>query len=164
MPQQLIDTVGNPLNPVGDSPAKIGFAKVNAMFAELYSLVKPYNNVRVVGAVAAISSVNAITVGSQDGTFIIDANVLVTTATTHAFTVTCSYTDEGGTARTATLSFTNIAGTAIVTSVANATGAVPYQGMDIMIRCKAGTTITIATTGTFTSVVYNIEASIQQVA
>jgi hypothetical protein len=162
--QQIVDTEGSPLNPVGDSPAKVGFRKVNANFTELYSQVKPYSSARSVAAIVAVTSVNSITVGGSDGTFKISANVLVTTATTHAFTVTCAYTDEGGTARTATLSFTNVAGTAIVTSVANATGTVPYQGLEITIRAKAGTTITIATTGTFTSVVYNVEGIIQQVA
>lgn len=113
---------------------------------------------------AAVASVAAYTVGASDASFEVSANVLPTTATTHAFTVTCAYTDEGNTARTATLSFTNVAGTAIVTSVANATGAVPYQGLPIHIRAKAATTITIATTGTFTTVTYNVEGVIRQVA
>ena len=51
---------------------------------------------------AAVASVTTYTPGA-DGTFEIGANVLVTTATTHSFTVACAYTDEGNTARTATL-------------------------------------------------------------
>lgn len=119
---------------------------------------------RSLAQTAAVASVCAQTVGASDSTFEVAANVLVTTATTHAFTVTCAYTDEGNTARTLTLPFVNVAGTAIVTSVANATGAVPYMGIPIRIRCKAATTITIATTGTFTTVVYNVEGSILQLA
>ncbi len=51
------------------------------------------------------------------------------------------------------------------TNIANgrSEGAVPYQGLEITIRAKAATTITIATTGTFTTVVYNVEGCIKQV-
>jgi len=35
--------------------------------------------------------------------------------------------------------------------------------MPIHIRCKAATTITIATTGTFTTVTYNVEGRIAQI-
>lgn len=34
----------------------------------------------------------------------------------------------------------------------------------LQFRCKAATTITIATSGTFTSVVYNVEGTIKQIA
>lgn len=121
---------------------------------------------RTVGAVAAVASVAAYTVGAADGSFVVSANVLVTTATTHAFTVTCAYTDEGNTARTLTMTFGLVAGGVAVTSIANGNGTVPYQGVPLHIRCKAATTITIASAGggTYTAVVYNIEGMIQQVA
>jgi hypothetical protein len=122
-----------------------------------------YASGRSTAQTAAVASVATFT-PAADGSFEVSANVLVTTATTHAFTVTCAYTDEGNTARTATLSFTNVAGTAIVTSIANATGAVPYQGLTIRIRAKASTAITVATTGTFTTVTYNVEATIKQIS
>lgn len=118
---------------------------------------------RSVAAIAAVTSLATYTLGVTDGSFDIAANVLVTTASTHAFTVTCAYTDEGGTARTLTLTFGLVAGGVTTTSVANATGAVPYMGVASRIRAKAATAITIATTGTFTSVVYNAEATIVQV-
>lgn len=111
---------------------------------------------RATAQTAANASVASYTVGAADASFIVSANVLVTTSTTHNFTVTCAYTDEGNTARTATFNFTNVAGT-IATAIANAGGAVPYQGVPIHIRAKASTAITIATTGTFTSVTYNAE-------
>lgn len=112
----------------------------------------------------AVASVAAYTVGTADATLVVSANVLVTTATDHSFTVTCAYTDEGNTARTLTLSFTLVAGGSLVTSVANANGAVPYMGVVQQIRCKASTTVTIATTGTFTTVTYNVEGLISKVA
>jgi len=111
---------------------------------------------------AAVASVTTFT-PAVDSSFEISANILVTTSTTHNFTTTCAYTDEGNTARTLTMSFTLVAGGALVTAVDNANGAVPYMGVPQRIRAKASTAITIATTGTFTTVTYNVEASIRQV-
>lgn len=110
----------------------------------------------------AASSTTALTVGVADSTYQVSAYVRVTTATNHNFTVTCSYTDEGNTARTLTLSFTLVAGGTLVTGVANANGTVPYMGLPQIIRCKAGTTISFNTTGTFTTVVYNWEVFVIQ--
>ncbi len=112
----------------------------------------------------AASTTATYTVGAADGTFQVSANILVLTATTHAFTAFCTYQDEGGTTRTLTLSFTLVAGGTLVTSIANGNGAVPYMGIPQLIRAKAATDITIGTTGTFTTVVYNISALITQVA
>lgn len=123
-----------------------------------------YGQGRQTGRAAAFASVATYTVGAADASFLVWANVLVTTATTHSFTVTCAYTDEGNTARTLTLSFSLVAGGAMTTTIANAAGAVPYQGIPIAIRCKASTAITIATTGTFTTVLYNVEGFISQVS
>lgn len=121
------------------------------------------NTGRSVGATAAVASVAAYTLGAADATFEVSANVLVTTATIHNFTVTVAYTDEGNTARTLTLQFSNLAGT-LSTAIANAAGTVPYEGVPLHIRCKASTSITIATTGTFTTVTYNVEGVIKQMA
>lgn len=117
---------------------------------------------RATAQVAANASVATYT-PAADGSFLISANVLVTTATVHSFTVTCAYTDEGNTARTLTLTFSNVGGT-LLTAIANAGGAVPYEGIPLHIRVKGGTAITIATVGTFTTVTYNVEGVIQQIA
>ncbi len=122
-----------------------------------------YASGRSVAQVAAVASVAAYTVGAADGSFRIDANVLVTTSTTHNFTVTCAYTDESNTGRTLTLTFSSLAGV-FLTAITNVTGAGPYEGVILRIRCKASTAITIATVGTFTTVTYNVEATIEQVA
>lgn len=100
---------------------------------------------------------------AADGTFLISANVLITSSVLYSFTATCTYTDEGNTARTLTIPFTNLAGTAL-TVIANAGGAVPYQGLTSQIRVKGGTAITIQTVGTFTTVTYNVEGSICQIS
>lgn len=115
------------------------------------------------GRTAAVASVATYTLPAADGSFLISANVLVTTSTLHNFTVTVAYTDDGNTARTETLPFSVLAGT-FITAITNASGAVPYTGIPIHIRAKASTAITIATTGTFTTVTYNVEGSIIQIA
>lgn len=121
-----------------------------------------YNSVgRVTAQTAAAASIATITVPASDSSYRVSANVLVTASTTHSFTITCAYTDEGNTARTLTFPVSQLAGT-IITAITNVTGAGPYEGVPLHIRCKAGTTITIATTGTFTSVTYNAEAYIEQ--
>ncbi len=122
-----------------------------------------YSSGRATAQNAANTSVATYTCGAADGSFEVSANVLVTTATVHNFTVTVDYTDEGNTARTVTLPFAVLAGT-FVTAITNAGGAVPYEGIPIHIRCKASTAITVKTVGTFTTVVYNVESSIKQIA
>ncbi len=112
---------------------------------------------------AAVASVATFTVGGSDASFLISANVLVTSSTTHNFTVTVAYTDEGNTARTLTLPFAQLAGT-IITAITNVTGVGPYEGVPLHIRAKAAAAITIATTGTFTLVTYNVEGYIQQLS
>lgn len=121
---------------------------------------------RVTGQTAAVASIATYTVGSADATFEVSANVLITTATTHTFTLTCAYTDEGNSARTLTLTFGLVAGGVATTSISNTAGAVPYHGVPVTIRCKAGTSITIASAagGTYTTVVYNAEGIIKQIS
>lgn len=115
---------------------------------------------RAEAQIAAIANLLTIPVShGADQSFLVSGNVRPIIATTHAFTMTCSYTDEGGTARVLTLTFGLVAGGALsVTSIANANGTVPYMGVPQRIRCKKGTTIVFATTGTFTTVTYNAEA------
>lgn len=116
---------------------------------------------RAIGQTGAVASLATYTVGAADASFVISAQALITASTTHNFTFTCAYTDTGNTARTITLNFSNLAGT-IATAIANAGGAIPYSGIPIHIRAKAATAITVATTGTFTSVTYNAEAVISK--
>lgn len=116
---------------------------------------------RATGQTSANASVVTKTVGAADASFMVSANVLVTASTLNSFTVTCAYTDESNTPRTLTLNFSQLTG-AFITTITNATGAAPYEGVPVQIRCKAATTITIASTGTFTTVTYNIEGLIRQ--
>lgn len=75
-----------------------------------------------------------------------------------------AYTDEGNTARTVTMNFSTLAGVISNAAITNVAGAVPYEGVPLHIRCKASTAITIATTGTFTAVTYNVEGNIIRTA
>lgn len=144
---------------------------------ELFSKLTKYNNVATVSQgvpsiygsgrstaqTAAVASVATYTNAASDGSFIVSANANVTTSTTHNFTVTVAYTDETNTSRTLTLSFFALSGGAPISSITNVTGAGPYEGCSAHIRVKASTAITIATTGTFTSVTYNVEGYITQI-
>lgn len=119
---------------------------------------------RVTAQTAAAAAFSTYTVGAADGSFEISANVNVTASTTHSFTVTCTYTDEGNTARTFTMGFSQLSGAVLAATITNVTGAGPYESPIYHIRAKASTAITFATTGTFTSVTYNAEGIIKQTA
>ncbi len=119
---------------------------------------------RISGAIAAIASLVTFTVGALDGTFRVSGNVNVTVATLHSFSVLCSYTDETNTPRVLTLPFVQLGGVTLVGTITNVTGSGPYEGVTLTIRAKAGTSITISTSGTFTTVTYNAEGLIEKVA
>jgi hypothetical protein len=125
-----------------------------------------YSSGNTAGAVAQIASNSSYTVGAADGTFLITANILVTTATLHSFTAEVAYTDEGNTARVLTLSYTLLAGGALGTLVTNGNGAVPYEYVPVCIRAKAATAITVRTNagGTYTTVAFNMRSAITQIA
>lgn len=122
-----------------------------------------YGYGRVTGQVAAKAALATYTVGATDGTFIVSGNINVTTSVTHSFTMTVTYSDENNTSRTLTLNFSSVAGV-LGTAITNALGVGAYEGVPLHIRCKAATAITFATVGTFTSVAYNAEGIIQQLA
>ena len=115
---------------------------------------------------AAVASVCAFLVGGVDASFEVFMNVLVTTSTTHTFTCECAYTDEGNTSRTVTMPFRLVGDTTALTSSIAASATVPYNGVSVFIRAKAGTTITLRTqaAGTYTTVVYNVEGFIRKLA
>jgi hypothetical protein len=147
----------------GDVTLQTKVAKVvNVNTAGATGVLVTRANAQLTGQVASVGSVATFTTPAADGDYLVTAEVRVTTATTHSFTVIFAYTDEGNNARTGTINFSNLAGT-ISPTIANAGGAVPYMGIPLNIRTKSGSAITIGTTGTFTSVVYNISASIIQI-
>ena len=116
--------------------------------------------VRLTGQTAAVENVASVTLGSEDATYIVSGNILVTTSGSEAFSLIVDYTDEGNTARTATIPLIRISNGGILAATISAAGAVPYPAVPMYIRCKASTTIAVRTTGTFTGCTYNVEASI----
>jgi len=140
---------------------KIGF--YNGINTAGWGMPAIYASGRSVAQTGAVANVTSYVVGASDGSFLIQANVLVITSTAHVFQVTVSYTDEGNTARVANLMFSVLTG-GTTPNITNTDGAIPFAGYDLRIRAKAGSTIQIATTGTFTTVTYNVEASITQIS
>lgn len=124
-----------------------------------------YGEARVLGTVnALVASVAAYTVGAADGSFLVGANINVSAATVASMTVTCTYTDETNTSRVLTFQFEQNGTAVYISAITNATGVGAYSAALQQIRCKAATTITIATTGTVTGITYNAEGTILQVA
>lgn len=126
-----------------------------------------YGSGRVVGTVDSRAAAAATyTVGAADGSFMVSGNVLVTASATHSFSLDVSYTDEGNVARTLILPMAQLAGAFVTGGLITAvTGTGPYESVSLQIRAKASTAITIrVSNGTFTSVTYNSEGSIRQIA
>lgn len=153
----------DPTNLGGDLTLGTKIINYNGVATTGFGVPVIYGSGRSTAQTAAATSVATYTVGAADGSFEVSANVLVTASTTHSFTVTCVYTDEGNTSRTLTLSFSQLTGT-ILTAITNVQGAGAYEGVPLHIRCKSGTSITISSTGTFTSVTYNVEGIIKQMS
>lgn len=117
---------------------------------------------RVTAQTAANASIATFTAPASDGTYRVSGNVLVTTSTTHSFAIQCTYTDEGNTARTLVLPVVPLTGTFVAAGLIAAAG--PFETPAMHIRVKASTAITILTAGTFTSVTYNADGLIEQLA
>lgn len=117
-----------------------------------------YGAGRSTAQTAAVASVATYTVGGADGSFEISANANITAFVAGTFNVQVDYTDETNTSRTLTLNFSSLTGTIGIALAASG----PFEGLASHIRCKASTSITIKTTGTFTSLTYNVEGIIRQ--
>lgn len=109
-------------------------------------------------AQTAAVSLATYTVGAADTSYQISANVNVTAFAVGTFNIQVAYTDETNTAQTLKLNFSSVTGT-IGLAIA-ATG--PFEGIPAHIRAKAGSTIIVSSTGTFTSLTYNLEERIVQ--
>jgi hypothetical protein len=118
---------------------------------------------RLTGQTAALPNIFTYTTGTADSSYLVCFNVNVTSSSSYDFTATVDYTDETNTPQTLTSMFSPSSGTP-TTQIVNTDGAGPRAGLALNIRCKASTNIVLATTGVFTSVTYNVEALIMQVA
>lgn len=119
---------------------------------------------RAVAQTAAVAALCTIT-PSVDSTYLILGNVNVTASTTHSFNLGTDFSDEVPNARTALMGFVNNGGSMVGNpAIVNGGGVNVYYGMPMLIRAKAGTAVTCKTVGTFTTVTYNVEAHIIQIA
>jgi hypothetical protein len=108
---------------------------------------------RFAGVVAAAQTVFAFQVPGIDTSYELEANLNITTLGSGNINVQVVYTDETGAVRTAFQVFQLVNGS---TQTALATAAA-FMGYVTRIRAKAGTTVTMSTTGTFTGCTYNVE-------
>lgn len=112
-------------------------------------------------AQSAAATITTYTVGSADGSFEVAAQVDVTAVTALSTTITCTYFDKSNTSRTMIMPVQQLTGSFIAGGLITGTGA--WETPVMHIRCKASTTITIATAaGTFTGVTYSADATITQ--
>lgn len=139
--------------------AQQGPATFAGTFAKVGGTPKIVASGRATAQVAANASVMAYTVGAADGTFEVSGDITMTSFAAGSFQLVCSYTDESNTARVINIPFWR--GNAYVIS---ATAADVWLGSPFTIRAKAGTTVTLATSGTFTTVTYNVDGLLKQVS
>lgn len=111
-----------------------------------------------VTAQTGAANIATLTVGAADATYSVRGNINCTAFTSGNFSISVTYTDETNTSRTFPMFGHFTSGWA---SAVSGTGA--FECSTLTLRAKAGTTITIATTGTFTNLTYNAEAAITQV-
>lgn len=125
-------------------------------------VIKKYDHQAGISGVAATG---ATYTPAAAGAFLVSVNVLVTTPGSANFTCECTYTDEGGTARTMTMILA-LVGATVTKQVLAATGAVPYASAVYHIRVKGGVAITLQTqaAGTYTGCTYNFCSTIKQIS
>lgn len=158
-------TVGQVLRVTGSSA--YGFGALDLADADAVTGVLPFANGgqdivsgRATGQTAANSSVATLTVGGSDATYKVSGNILVTTSSGESFSITADWTDEGNTARSCSIPLVRIGTGGLTANTSFSFGAVPYPSVDLHLRCKASTAITIKTSGTFTGCTYNVEGVI----
>jgi len=141
------------------TPANQILDRLDKNFA-LMSVTQAYG--RLTGRTAAVASVCTYTPPS-DGTFEIGFNLNITTSTNFNFSANVTYKDETNTSQNVLLLYIGQGTSSLGNIFANVNGAVPYMGIPISIRAKGTNAITILTSGTFTTVTYNVEGWIRQI-
>jgi len=119
---------------------------------------------RLTAQTAAIASLASVTVGGADTSYEVSANILATVATTFSFDVLVAWTDESNVARSVKLNMMLLTHVLSNSAALANTNGPSFNGIPMHIRAKAGTTVTVSTAGTFTTVTYNAEATIKQIA
>ena len=128
----------------------------------LFAIVASGRQASQTGAIATLAGYPVP--AAADASYYIAANVRALTATSHSFNVNCTYTDDFNAVQILNLPFKKIGSTLINIVLANTDGTVAFHGIGQYIRAKAGTGITISTSGTFQTVTYHAESIIAQIA
>ncbi len=143
------------------------------------SLVSKYNNITTAGLgvpaiyatysttgnTAAVTNAINYTPPATAGRYRLSWVVTCTAATTDSFTVVATWKDASGNARTQNLGGFDPAGTALVAgAITNTIGTGAYYGDAMVAIDNSATAITLSTAGTFTTVTYNLSATLEQLA
>lgn len=163
---------------VGTGAAGSFAGTIKATAAFLAGKITTYNNLTTTGngvpsilqsgrgtAITSSLDANRCTfTPAADGTFEVWDYILVTTAGAATnMNGTITFKTEDSSARSVAVVWQLAAG-GTVTNVLTAAGTVGYYGIPIIIRAQAATAITVSTTGTPSTAVYNHECSIHQIA
>lgn len=97
----------------------------------------------------------------SDGTYMISGCIRTISGTTYNFSLPITATDENGGPISKNIPL--MVGGIVVVAV-NTDAFQSYNGIPLHCRLKGGTTVSVATFGTFTSVVYNAEAIIMKIS
>lgn len=117
---------------------------------------------RIVGTVNANISLPTFNVPS-DGTYVVSCCLTPTTITTANMTVTVTFRDDNNTVNGILFQFAQ-QNSAATTAILDANGLGIYASRPYHLRMKGGTTMVIATAGTPTTITYNIEGLVIQLA
>lgn len=161
-------TVGQTLRVTGSNT--YGWGALDLADADAVTGSLPYGNGgrdvvtgRVTAQTATVATIATVTVGGSDASYMVSGNIVVTTSSAESLSLQVSYTDENSNSRTCIIPIIRASNGAMLTATISATGAVPYPGIDVHIRCKAGTAITIGTVGTVGGCTYNADAKIERI-
>ncbi len=143
------------------------------------SLVSKYNNIATVGLgvpaiygtysqtgkTAAVTNAINYTPPATAGRYRLSWVVTATTSTTDSFTVVIAFKDATGTAISQNSGGFDPNGTALVAgAITNTLGNGVYYGSMYFDIDNSATAITLSTAGTFTTVTYNLSATLEQLA
>jgi hypothetical protein len=124
-----------------------------------------YANYSQLAKIAAVTNAVNFTPPAAAGTYRLSWIVDVNASVTHSFTVVASWKDASGNATSQTLGGSDDGGSALVAgAITNALGVGVYYGSVLIQIDNSATPITLSTVGVFTSVTYNLAATLEQLA
>jgi hypothetical protein len=124
-----------------------------------------YASYSTITNIAAVTNAINYTPPASAGRYRISWVVNVQSNTTDSFSVTATWKDAGGTARTQALGGFAPNGSSLATGlITNVIGVGVYYGSAFINIDNSATAITVSTVGTFTTVSYDFSATLEQLA